>query len=105
MTDAIIDRELAIAERTDPFGNKWGIRAISGMGLYEAGYIDGDGGFTKPRVCPSLALRGKFTKTVLAEEAIRLYLIASWDRSDDKALKAAGKQRDREFKEEAVATN
>ena len=105
MTDAIIDRELAIASSTDPFGNKWGIRAIKGMGLYECGYIDGDGGFETPRIKPSDSLRGKFTKTVLAEEAIRLYLLKSWDHSDEQGLKAAGKQRNKEFKEEAVATN
>lgn len=101
MTDVKVDRELAIANSTDPFGKQWGIRAIQGYGMYHIGRIE-DGSFTIPRGYPKdSGLEGKFTKTTGAEEAIRRFLLASWDYADTKALHAASKKR---AKEESIAT-
>ena len=93
MTDVAVERDLAIANRTDPFGKRWEIKAVEGGNLYKIVEFKNEE-FVDPRSYPKdSGLEGMFTKTVLAEQAIDLYLMRAWDFSEDKERKAPGKAR------------
>jgi hypothetical protein len=90
MTDVnkLLTKETAIANKTDPFGKKWGIRADRETALYSIANIDDDGEFRIPRSLPDTMLEGQFTKAVLAEEQINAYLSKAWKKNDEAVAKA-----------------
>ena len=109
MTDALtqeLTRNMAMEQSVDPFGNKWGVAHEQHTALYYIGKIVKDD-FNearevakKPLKYPSDGLAGHFTKPELAEKEIKSYLRSAWDMSDEKAKKAAGKERAKAAREE-----
>jgi len=98
MTDvqATLTRKLAIANNTDPFGKVWGVVLVKGTALYRICNVNDENEAKIPASYPDVSLSGLFTKTDLAEKAVKGYLDKAWDKNDDAVLKAAGKKRAKE---------
>ena len=90
MTD--IDVKLAIANNTDPFGNKWTMKALEGYGLYTVGTLNDKDEFVVPQSYPKDSkLAGKFTKIDIAQQAITNWCRLSWEWNAQKEQKSARK--------------
>lgn len=107
MTDTY-DAELAISNKTDPFGKRWTCKAMHGYGLYTVGTLNDRDEFSVPQTYPKgSGLDGKFTKVVLAESQINAYLKKAWEYSDKQAVKKNRTEHATKVaaKEERVATD
>jgi len=97
-----LERTLAIANNTDPFGKRWTVMFNRAKGLYSIASLE-ENGPEIPRSYPKdSGLESLFTKPVVAEEFIKLYLTKAWDWNDKQEKQAPAKERAKTYKEEAA---
>jgi hypothetical protein len=72
----LLNAATAIPQGKTPTGRQIGIRYIEGYGLYKLKYIDGQTGTLPAEIA------GMYTKSSLADAALKNYLTQAWAESD-----------------------
>ena len=88
-------REYAIENGLTPTGRKVGISKVANTSLIRLSFVD-----EKPGKLPAPYDSMMYTRTVLAQEDLKKYLVEQWDHSDSVAAKSV-----KAAQEEALATN
>jgi hypothetical protein len=96
MTEEVFDlnREISTERNIDPLGRKWDIVHLKGSSLYECR----PNPYNAATEIPD-EFKGRWTKPVLLQEQVKLYLNRSWDKADQAALHAASRRRSQEMRE------
>ena len=107
MTDVAIQltRELGMANNTDALGKRWGIKCHRQTALYHIVLLNEEDEHSEPAHYPkNSGLDSRFTKAVLAEEAIKSHVRQSWDYNDKQVQKKERKEHKEkvELKEEKL---